>query len=170
MRGAAGPDCMDPLWYVAHVRPRCEKKLAEFALREAFECTLPLYRSVKRYRGKTVEFRKPLFPGYVFLRVVPEAAPKLRQNQHVANLLEPPDQDEFQQQLGDILLALDTELEVRLEPQIIEGQRVRIKTGPLRGLEAVVSGRSGMLEVHLRLDFIGQAAALRLAADELEPI
>jgi transcription antitermination factor NusG len=161
---------MDVCWYVAHVRPRCEKKLAEFCQREGFEFTLPLYRSVKRYRGKKVEFQKPLFPGYVFLKVAPESAPKLRQNQHVANLLEPPDQTEFEQQLGDILRALDSEVEVRLAPQIVEGQRVRIKYGPLRGLEAVVVERSGALEVHLRLDFIGQAAALHLAADELEPI
>ncbi len=124
----------DLYWFVAHVRPRCEKKLAEFCQREGFEFSLPLYRSLKRYRGKKVEFRKPLFPGYVFLRILPESAPKLRQNQHVANLLEPPDQAEFNQQLGDILQALDTEIEIQLAPQIVEGQRVRIKHGPLRGL------------------------------------
>ncbi|MBN9689516.1 MAG: transcription termination/antitermination NusG family protein [Verrucomicrobia bacterium] len=161
---------MEVRWYVAHVRPRCEKKLAEFCQREGFAVTLPLYRSVKRYRGKKVEFRKPLFPGYVFVQVVPESAPKVRQNQYVANLLEPGDQAEFAAQLADILNALDTELEIRLEPQIIEGQRVKIKHGALRGLEGVVVQRSGALEVHLRLDFIGQAAALRLAADELEPV
>jgi len=161
---------MEDFWYVAHVRPRCEKKLAEFCIREGFACTLPLYRSVKRYRGKKVEFRKPLFPGYVFIQIVPESTPKLRQNQYVANLLEPPDQQEFADQLTDILNALDTDLEVRLEPQIVAGQRVKIRSGPLRGLEGIVVQRSGTLEVHLRLDFIGQAAALRLAADELELI
>ena len=149
---------MEDFWYVAHVRPRCEKKLAEFCIREGFACTLPLYRSVKRYRGKKVEFRKPLFPGYVFIQIVPESTPKLRQNQYVANLLEPPDQQEFADQLTDILNALDTDLEVRLEPQIVAGQRVKIRSGPLRGLEGIVVQRSGTLEVHLRLDFIGQAA------------
>jgi hypothetical protein len=33
-----------------------------------------------------------------------------------------------------------------------------------------VTDRHGMLEVQLRLDFIGQGAAVRVAADELEPI
>lgn len=161
---------MELLWYVAHVRPRCEKKLVEFSEREGLETTLPLYRSVKRYRGKQVEFQKPLFPGYVFLRLNKDGVQKVRQNQYVANLLEPPDQAEFVAQLQSILDALATELEIRLEPQIVEGQRVRIKYGPLRGLEAVVVRRSGTIEVHLRLDFIGQAAAVKLAADELELI
>jgi len=160
---------MDIAWFVAHVRPRCEKKLAEYCLREGYNCTLPLYRSVKKYQGKKVEFRKPLFPGYVFVKVAPEIAPKVRQNQHVANLLEPPDQEEFSEQLSQILSALETELEIRLEPQIVEGQRVRIKQGPLRGLEGVVCKRLGALEIHLRLDFIAQSAAVRLDADMVEP-
>jgi transcription antitermination factor NusG len=47
---------------------------------------------------------------------------------------------------------------------------VRLRSGPLRGVEGVVTDRHGMLEVQLRLDFIGQGAAVRVAADELEPI
>ncbi|HAB17379.1 MAG TPA: hypothetical protein DCE44_13120, partial [Verrucomicrobiales bacterium] len=68
----------------------------------------------------------------------------------------------------DILDALETNLEIRLEPQIVEGQRVEIRSGPLRGLEGVVVRRSGALEVHLRLNFIGQAAVVQMTADELE--
>ena len=160
---------MDSLWHVAHTRPRCEKKVAEFCTREGWEHTLPLYRSVKRYRGKKLVFHKPLFPGYVFLRIAFGQRATLRQHQHVANLLEPPDQAEFAAQLADILRALDGETEVRLAPQITEGQRVRIRQGPLRGIEGVVAARSGVLEVVLRLDFIGQAAAVKVLADEVEP-
>ena len=160
---------MDPLWYVAHTRPRCEKKVTEFCGREGIRCTLPLFRSVKRYRGKQLVFLKPLFPGYVFLRLAAGEQATLRQNQHVANLLEPPDQAEFDAQLGDILLALETESEIRLAPHITTVQRVRFRQGALRGLEGVVSERLGLMEVVLRLDFIGQAAAVRVMADEVEP-
>lgn len=157
-------------WYVAHTRPRCEKKLAEFCEREAFACTLPCYRSVKKYRGKTAVFLKPLFPGYVFLELgLPQRA-KVYQSDYVANLLEVPDQAEFRLQLEDILRALDTELEVRLAPTIGPGMKVKIKSGPLQGMEAWVESRAGMSEALLRLDFIGQAAAVRVDATELELI
>jgi len=56
-------------WFVAHTRPRREKKLVEFCERHGFATTLPCYNSAHKYRGKTVVFRKPLFPGYVFLRL-----------------------------------------------------------------------------------------------------
>lgn len=153
---------------MAHTRPRCEKKLSEFCERAGVTATLPLYRSVKKYRGKTVVFEKPLFPGYVFLRMPPEARQGVLQSDYVANLLDVPIQDEFELQLEAILQALTTEYEVRLAPTIQPGCRVRIRTGPLRGLEGFVEHRRGSVEVHLRLAFIGQAAAVRMDADMLE--
>src|SRR5688572_27766376 len=149
-------------WYVVHTRPRCEKKLAEYCRREGFDVTLPLYRSVKKYRGKTAVFEKPLFPGYLFLRLLREQRRKVFQNDHVANLLDVPDQPTFEHQLQDILHALDTELEIQLAPEVVPGARVKVKWGPLRGMEGYVEQRSGTCYVHLRLDFIGKAAAVRL--------
>jgi transcriptional antiterminator RfaH len=157
-------------WFVAHTRPRCEKKLADYCEREGISVTLPLYRSVKKYRGKTVTFHKPLFPGYLFLRIEPDATKKVYQSDYVANLLSVVDQATFEKQLGDILLALETDLEIFLAPNITAGARVRIKSGPLRGLEGLVEQRSGVTMVLLRLDFISQAAAVKIEATELDRI
>jgi len=155
-------------WYVAHTRPRCEKKLAEYCRREGCQATLPLYRTIHKYRGKTATFQKPLFPGYVFLQLLTHQRQKVYQSDYVANLLDVPDQDTFAQQLGDILRALETDLEVRLAPRISAGSRVRIKSGPLRGLEGWVEQRAGTTLVLLRLEFISQAAAVKIDASELE--
>ena len=73
-----------------------------------------------------------------------------------------------------IMLALAASLAgcgaLKLAPAIGEGTRVRIKTGPLQGIEGWVERRSGMTTVLLRLDFINQAAAVKVDADALEPI
>ncbi len=155
-------------WYVAHTRPRCEKKLSEFCQRNGFAVTLPCYRSVRKYDRKTLVFEKPLFPGYVFLRIEPWQRQKVFQSDYVANLLDVPDQATFAAQLADILLSLESNLEIVLAPQIVAGARVKIISGPLRGLEGFVENRSGVTYVNLRLDFIGQAAAVRVEASELE--
>jgi transcription antitermination factor NusG len=155
---------------VAHTKPRREKKLVQHCSRNGLAVTLPCYQSAHRYRGKTVVFQKPLFPGYVFLQLKPGEEAAARQNDHVANLLAVFDQATFERQLADILKALDANLGVRLAPAIGEGMRVRIKGGPLHGLEGWVEHRYGMTTVLLRLDFINQAAALKLEADMLEPI
>ena len=160
----------DRLWFVAHTRPRCEKKLVAYCGRQAIAATLPCYDSAHKYRGKTVVFRKPLFPGYVFLRLEPVRKAGVAQNEHVANLLEVFEQQTFEQQLGNILAALEAKVGVRLAPAIGEGSRVRIKSGPLQGIEGWVEQRYGMRTVLLRLDFINQAAAVSLEADQLEPV
>lgn len=160
----------DLAWWVAHTRPRCEKKLAEFCEREGFAHNLPLYKSVKKYRGKTVTFHKPLFPGYVFLRLHESEPRKVYQSDYVANMLNVVDQQLFEAQLGDILKAIDTEYEVFLAPHITAGVRVKIKSGPLRGMEGLVETRTGRTLVILRLDFISQAAAVKMEAAELELI
>ncbi len=158
------------LWYVAHTKPRREKKLVEHCVRQRISATLPCYDSAHKYRGKTVVFRKPLFPGYVFLELEPTRKDSVRQNDHVANLLEVFDQETFARQLSDILAALASRLGVRLAPSIGEGTRVRIRSGPLQGMEGWVEQRYGMSTVLLRLDFINQAAAVKLEADLIEPI
>jgi len=158
------------LWFVAHTKPRREKKLVEHCRRHEIAATLPCYSSAHKYRGKTVVFQKPLFPGYVFLQLEPGHVSSVRQSDLVANLLDVFDQQTFAHQLQDILLALQTEVGVRLAPAIGEGMRVKIKTGPLQGIEGWVEQRYGMTTVLLRLDFINRAAAVKVDADSLEPI
>jgi transcriptional antiterminator RfaH len=155
-------------WYVVHTRPRCEKKLVQFCQREQIATTLPCIKRVHKYHGKTATFWSPLFPGYVFVQITREQRQKIYQSDYAANLLEVFDQVQFEQQLTDILRAVDAEMDVQLAPQILPGCHVRIKSGPLRGVMGWVEKRSGMVQVMLRLDFISQAAAVAIDADELE--
>ncbi len=155
-------------WFVAHVRPRCEKKLVAWCRREGYASQLPTYASVRKYRGKEVTFHKPLFPGYVFLRLSVPGKRAVKQSNYVANLLEPPDQPEFEAQLADILRALETMEDVWLVPNIGPGTQVLIQRGPLAGIEAWVEERHGPSTALLRLDFIGQAAAVEVSVEDLE--
>jgi len=51
-------------WYVAHTRPRREKKLAEYCEREGFLVTLPCYRTVHKIsRQKRSRSRSRSFPA-----------------------------------------------------------------------------------------------------------
>lgn len=153
---------------VAHTRARSEKKVVEWALGEGVRAELPTYRTMHRYRGKVVSFQKVLFPGYVFLEGPLAFEAKVRQNRHVARVLMPADQAEFGRELGDILEASRSGLEIRPAPGIVPGVRVQITAGPLRGMEGWVERRADPLEVYLRLAFIGHSAVVRVSATDLE--
>ena len=102
----------DVEWFVAHTRPRCEKKLRMYLDRELIYNILPTVQSVHKYRGKTVSFDKPLFPGYVFLKIHPLSRQKVYQSDYVANLLDVPDQKGFHSQLADIFEAIESGCEL----------------------------------------------------------
>ncbi len=155
-------------WWVAHTRPRCEKKLIEYCEEQKFLGALPTYRSAHQYRSKQVIFEKPVFPGYVFLRLLPQQRQKVYQSAYVANLLEVYDQALLARQLADLYRALDAKLPIRLAPEIGPGKKVCIVRGPLRGIEGWVEERYGTTTVLLRLDFIAQAAAVKVRAEDLE--
>src|SRR5258708_3967524 len=110
-------------WFVAHNKARREKKLVEYCCRQGIAATLPCYNSTHKYRRKIVAFQKPLFPGYVFLKLEPVQIEAVRRNDHVANVLEVFDQEVFERQLQDILQALETNLGIHLAPSIGPGMR-----------------------------------------------
>ena len=156
------------VWEVAHTRPRCEKKLATYCQRHSLHHELPCYDSVRKYRGKQVTFQKPLFPGYLFIQAYSSSRRLLLQSDYIANLLTVTDQEQFAQQLEEIHKALDSGLDIKLAPVIGKGCHVLIKSGPLQGIEGWVEERYGMNTVLLRLDFIGQAASVKIDAESLE--
>lgn len=157
-------------WRVAHTLARCEKKVADWIRDQGWRAELPLYRSLKRYRGKKVEFLKPIFPGYVFFQIQPSEARKVAQHRHVARVLTPPDPSEFHAQLQSILAAVHAGLEIVPVVQFKAGAQVEIVSGPLRGMTGVVEKFTDRIEVILRLDFIGQAASVRIEPHDLEAI
>ena len=59
---------------------------------------------------------------------------------------------------------------MRVAPAIGEGMRIRIKAGPLHGIEGWAGKYYGMTNALLRLGFINQAAAVKMDADSLDLI
>ncbi len=156
-------------WVVIHSRPRCEKKAADFCGRQGISTYLPLQRKTHRYGGRVRTFSSPLFPGYVFC--VADAAQKrlLRQNQHVANLLEVWDQRRLVEQLQQIRRALDVGDVVEVMPYLESGKMVRVKAGPFKGLEGIVLRVKSRAKVVINVDMIQQAVAVEVDSSFLVP-
>jgi len=64
-------------WYAAYTAPCREKRVLEHLAVRGIESFLPLYRSLRKWKnGCRVELERPLFPGYVFVRMA--AAERIR--------------------------------------------------------------------------------------------
>lgn len=130
---------------------------------------LPLRRKVHRYGGRERAFWSPLFPGYLFCVATAPGRSTLRQNQHVANLLEVLDQARLIDQLRQIRQALSVDDVLEVMPYLAAGHRVQVTAGPFKGLEGVVLRVKGRAKVVLNVDMIQQAVCVEVESTWLAP-
>jgi len=126
------------LWVVCHCKPRCEKKFAALMQVHGFEHYLPLVTSERRYGARIKVFTKPLFPGYVFAEVPPEKKALIYQQDLLARAFEVEDVPRLLAQLDDIRALLASGIDFTLKPLLTKGRRVKIISGPLKGVEGFV--------------------------------
>ena len=157
-------------WVVVHTRPRAEKKAAEAALRQGLQAYLPVQRKTHHYGARVRTFTTPMFPGYLFCRADPDGRRWLAQNRHTANLLEVPDQTQLLDQLRQLQRALAAGLVTELCPFLEAGRRVRVTSGPLRGLEGLVVRIKGETRIVLNVDMIRESVSVEVDSALLAPV
>lgn len=156
-------------WAVVHARPRCEKKVESLCRHEGLQTYLPVRKRVHTYGARVRHFSVPLFPGYLFSMGDEASLRWLRQNPHVANLLETPDQVRLVDTLNAISIALSCGEVAEVFPFLKRGQPVRITDGPLRGVEGVVERWKDRARVVINVEMIQQSVAIEIEAQHLSP-
>lgn len=159
-----------PVWVVAHTMPRCEKKFADVVLRDRFEYELPLLKSVRRYRTQTKRFTKPLFPGYVFVKLDLELKNQLYLQDLVVRIINIEEQESFVEQLEAVKKLVATDMELILTPPLEKGTRVRIAGGALHGVEGVVDNPEHPKGIVVSVDVLRQGVLVPLKRENLEII
>ncbi len=155
-------------WHVLHTRPRCEKKLAEYCRISRLEHYLPLRAEVKVVQRRKIEVRKPLFPGYVFIRFGPAQRVRVLKSRQVVRVLPVNDQAGFLNEISQIRKALAVAPGLGACPALARGTMARIVTGPFRGLEGMVDAIKGQARVILNVNMIGQGVPVEVTPDMLE--
>lgn len=154
-------------WYVAHTRPRCEKKFAGLLVAAAVPHELPLVRSQRRYGARVRVHSKPLFPGYVFAQVPDERVRICYEQSLLVRLIRVEDERTFTRQLEDIRRIMASGLEAVVMPLFAKGCAVRVSGGPLRGMVGVVENANRMDGVVVFLDVLQQAVRVKIPAMDL---
>lgn len=169
--GVSEKHMADAQWYALQLRLQFEKK-AEWGLRrKGIETFLPLVKQAHRWsdRSKVVEI--PLFPGYVFIRLSLAPALRIRVLQtpgvvgFVGSKQEPAAVPE--KQVEGLRLLLKADAECALRPFLRAGQRVRIRSGALDGVEGILQedDRSSLV---ITIDCIHRSLAVKVRGYDLE--
>ncbi len=164
----------EPVWFAVWTRNQYEPKVAEALQRKTIEVFLPrvAVRSARRDRCRVLA--RPLFPGYLFVRVVPsrESYIQIASTDGVVRLLGErwdalhPIPDSEVEAVRRIVTASE---HARAVPWIRVGDRVRIVAGPLESLEGFVQGcRGGRATFVVNVDLLQRSVAVEVAADLLQ--
>ncbi len=162
----------EPQWYAAYTRAKHEKSVAEQFTRRSVEHFLPLYESVRRWKDRRVRLELPLFHGYVFVRLALRDRLQVLQVPGVAHLVGFSGRPAAlpQAEMDALRTSLASGIRVEPHPYLTAGRRVRIKAGPLAGMEGILLRRKSGLRIVLSIDMIRRAVAVEMESSEIEPV
>lgn len=158
-----------PSWYAARIFPRHEKVVANHLGHPPMETYLPLFRAQRNWKGRRAEVLLPLFPGYVFVKSSLADRVQILRHPSVFGLVSfngkpAPLSDEEIDRMRKWLAARSAEP----YPFLVEGKRVRVKAGPLAGLEGIVVRRKGKSRLIATIEALERSIAFELDAAEAE--
>jgi transcription antitermination factor NusG len=158
-------------WFVAKVRPNCEKKAAASLQARDVRVLIPEYeRQTKRTPTKPAKI--PLFPGYVFYQLLNRSLISVLSAPGVIHILtsngvpEPVDGSEMR----SIFQLLASGVPVEPWKSYVRGQRVRIVSGSLEGTEGVVVRDNGKARLVISISILQRSVSAEIERVHLEAV
>src|SRR5216683_1338901 len=130
----------EPRWYAAYTCAKHEKRVAVQFSQRSLEHFFPQYESMRRWKDRRVKLQLPLFPGYVFVRLALRDRLRVLETPSVVRLVGFGGQPAAlaDQEIDALRQGLTHEMRIEPHPYLKVGERVRVKTGPLQGLQGIL--------------------------------
>jgi transcription antitermination factor NusG len=160
-------------WFAVYTNSRHEKTVAQHLIHREIEHFLPLYQSQRKWNnGLKVTLDLPLFPGYLFVHIDRNERARVLNVPGALALVggtgrEPaplPDQA-----IDGLRVGLQ-QRHIEPHPLLTVGQRARILSGAMVGMEGVVLRRKNSCRVILTLEHIQRSIAVDVDENDLEPV
>jgi transcription antitermination factor NusG len=156
-------------WYAVYTNAHHEKRVEQQMRQRGIDCFLPVYKAVRRWKDRRKILELPLFPGYVFVHLPWRARLQVLQLQGVV---------EFVSCGGYPVPLADAEIDslrnglhfacAKPNPYLRVGRHVRIRSGPLTGIEGILARRKDKLRVVLSIHLIQRSIAVEVDEEAIE--
>lgn len=157
-------------WYAVFTIPQNEKSVIRHLNLRSVESFVPTYETTRIWKNRQrVTTTLPLFPCYVFVHISPCERVKVLQSPGVLRVVGNGRQSVPMEEAEIEFLRLGFSGR-KLEPfqELVVGEKVRIKTGLMQGVEGILVRKNSSLRFVLSLELINQHAAVQVDADALE--
>jgi transcription antitermination factor NusG len=159
-------------WYAIYTRHQHEKMVAQILTSKGFEAFLPLYTATHDWKDRSKTLSLPLFPCYVFLKGGLERRLQIITTPGIFGLVssggQPAAIPDFE--IEAIRRAVDSGARIETHPYLKCGNWVRVKCGPLAGIEGILVRKRNISRLVLSVEILGTSAAMEVAAFQVEAI
>jgi transcription antitermination factor NusG len=157
-------------WWVAHTKSRREKKLAGFLASREIGYYLPLIKQRQASNRRERYSFMPLFSGYLFFKGTKQDRYEAYTSNQIARVIEVKNQDMLINELSQTQHLLSNGAPVFPYDFLAEGQRVKVKQGPLQGVEGIITNKKGGYRLVLNITTISHSVAVHIEADMVEAL
>lgn len=157
-------------WYALYTAPRHEKYLADQINRQGISCFLPLYRSIRRWKDRRKELALVLFPGYIFVRIALPNRLRVLQLPGAVRLVTFNGQPAVlpEEEVENLRSRLANSGNIEPHPYLTAGRHVRVRSGPLQGLEGIILRTKERCRIVLSIHLIMRSVAVEVDDGDLE--
>jgi transcription antitermination factor NusG len=159
-------------WCAAHTRHQHEKIVAQMLTNKGFEVFLPLYAATRRWKDRTKHLSLPLFPCYLFLRVTAERRLVLVTTPGLISILGNGSEPAIipESEIDAVRQVIERGTKVEPYPFLKSGDWIRVKSGPLEGIEGVLVRKKNHCRLVLSVELLQKSAAVEVDVSMVERI
>ena len=161
-------------WCAVYTRHQHEQAVAKVLSYKGFEAFLPLYGTAHRWRDRTKKILLPLFPCYVFLKLKTalERPLDILTTPGVYSLVSTAGQPAAipPAEIDAIRLAVESGSGIEPHPLLKCGEWVRVKCGPLVGIEGILVRKKNLYRLVISVEMLGKAAAIEVDGFQVEQL
>jgi transcription antitermination factor NusG len=159
-------------WYAVHTRHQHEKNVALVLEGKGLEVFLPLYTAIHRWKDRNKRLLLPLFPCYLFVRNPAEHWQPILSTPGVHSVVG------FSKRPATIPCAeleavrrlVGSDLGAEPHPFLACGARVRLRAGPLQGIEGLLVRRKTLWKLVVSIEMLQRSVAVEVDASIVEPV
>jgi len=161
-------------WYAIRTRSRHEKVATRELEAQGIPVFLPLATSVRQWSDRKTKVEMPLFPGYAFVRVDFLSSDRVRvlQATGVVSFVGPKPAEAAipEEQIESIRTILLRKIPVEEHLFLTLGQRIRVRSGSLNGVEGILVAVKGMRTLVISVEPIQRSVSINLEDYEVETV
>jgi transcription antitermination factor NusG len=166
------PGTGGPKWFALQVRTRWESSTAVLLSGKGYETLLPTYQTKKRWNGGVKQSSAPLFPGYVFCQFDAQNRLPILVTPGVISVvgrgrIPVPVEDS---EISALQRVVSSGLEAEPWPYLEIGQKIRIESSSLNGIEGVLINFKGNHRIVVSVSLLRRSVALEIDRSCVRPL